>query len=75
MGAILNQPLLTLLCLLPALSFATWCGSRLRARHGAPPDETLSELNMVLTTVAALLGLIIGSTFSMALGRYDQRKN
>jgi hypothetical protein len=33
------------------------------------------DFNLVLTSTLTLLGLIIGFTFSMALGRYDQRKN
>jgi hypothetical protein len=34
-----------------------------------------SELNIVQTAALTLLGLIVGFTFSMAVNRYDQRKN
>jgi hypothetical protein len=34
-----------------------------------------SELNIVQTAALTLLGLIVGFTFSMAISRYDQRKN
>ncbi len=33
------------------------------------------ELNLVLTSALTLLALIIGFSFSMAVGRYDQRKS
>jgi hypothetical protein len=33
------------------------------------------DFNVVLTATLTLLGLIIGFSFSMAIGRYDQRKN
>ena len=34
-----------------------------------------SDFNMALTATLTLLGLIIGFSFSMAMSRYDQRKN
>src|SRR6185436_1984577 len=41
-----------------------------------PPDEKSREnLSLILSATLTLLGLIIGFTFSMAVGRYDQRKN
>jgi hypothetical protein len=46
-------------------------------RHiGGPLDEDeRADLNVVLTAVLTLLCLILGFTFSMAVTRYDQRKN
>jgi hypothetical protein len=38
-------------------------------------DDEREDLNVVLTSTLTLLGLIIGFTFSMAISRYDQRKN
>ncbi len=37
------------------------------------PNET--DFNLILGSTLTLLGLIIGFTFSMAVSRYDQRKN
>jgi len=37
--------------------------------------EEREDFNIVLTATLTLLGLIIGFSFSMATGRYDQRKN
>ncbi len=38
-------------------------------------QEKGEDFNVVLTATLTLLGLIIGFSFSMAIGRYDQRKN
>jgi hypothetical protein len=48
-------------------SFHKWWGWR---EHGEGEDFIV-----VLTATLTLLGLIIGFSFSMAIGRYDQRKN
>jgi len=38
-------------------------------------SKELEEFNLVLGATLTLLGLIVGFAFSMAVGRYDQRKN
>jgi hypothetical protein len=38
-------------------------------------DEERDDFNTVLTATLTLLGLLVGFTFSMAISRYDQRKN
>ena len=38
-------------------------------------DATHDDFTFILGAVLALLGLIIGFTFSMAVSRHDQRKN
>lgn len=65
--------LLTLLCLF-ALILATWIGASLRGER-ALSDESRDSFGVVLAAALTLLGLIIGFTFSMAISRYDQRKN
>lgn len=55
-----------------------WCAARLGAffRGKWELDEKLREdFGLILAATLTLLGLIIGFTFSMALTRYDQRKN
>lgn len=68
-------PLAVLLVSLVGLSLSAWIGAtrfdRLRARVAAIKDE----FTLVQGATLTLLGLIIGFTFSMAIGRYDQRKN
>jgi hypothetical protein len=50
-------------------------GAFLRKRQ-RKVDANLSEnLGVILPATLTLLGLIIGFSFSMASGRYDQRKN
>ena len=49
-------------------------GLYLRKRRGAIGKDEREELNLVLTSALTLLALIIGFTFSMAVGRYDLRK-
>jgi hypothetical protein len=38
-------------------------------------DDERQDLSVVQAATLTLLGLIIGFSFSMATGRYDQRKN
>ena len=56
-----------------------WVASRVgqasRKRRGDMDTEDHADFGMILTATLTLLGLIIGFTFSMAISRYDQRKN
>jgi hypothetical protein len=49
-------------------------GVWLRVCLRVPEEEDRGNLGMVVSATLTLLGLIIGFTFSMAAGRYDQRK-
>src|SRR5271170_2470324 len=46
-----------------------------RARRDKLDDQSRQDFEVVLAATLTLLGLIIGFTFSMAISRYDQRKN
>jgi len=66
--------------LLFALSFVVMClsaqaGLFLRRRWLRPEDGTDEDFGLIVSATLTLLGLIIGFSFSMAVGRYDQRKN
>src|ERR1700704_3464031 len=50
-------------------------GAIFHNRYGQLGESTLEDLKRVIGATLTLLGLIIGFTFSMALTRYDQRKN
>ena len=55
-----------------------WCSAQLGARafstmRRLEPDER-NDLGFVVGATLTLLGLLIGFSFSMAVGRYDQRK-
>lgn len=71
---LVDYPLLVFLITFAALSSCVWIGTLIK--KGRPPDESLrDDFNTILAATLTLLGLIIGFTFSMAIGRYDQRKN
>ena len=75
MATALDYPLLLLFPLsFLALALATWFGSRIASRSPIV-RESPEDFAVVQTATLTLLGLIIGFTFSMALNRYDQRKN
>jgi hypothetical protein len=71
----LDYPLLVLAVSLLTLWISAWIGSSLRARQRNPNEESHDDFAFVLGAALTLLGLIIGFTFSMAVSRYDQRKN
>jgi len=50
-------------------------GSFVRKKLGPLDEAERDVFGFVQTAILTLLGLIIGFTFSMALGRYDQRRN
>jgi hypothetical protein len=56
-----------------------WAGSRvgteIRKKRGEMNSEDREDFGMILGATLTLLGLIIGFSFSMAISRYDQRKN
>lgn len=68
-------PIAVLAISLTLLVVSAWVGAtrftRLRAQIAGHKDE----YGIIQGATLTLLGLIIGFTFSMALGRYDQRKN
>ena len=75
MSTLTNYPLLVFVVSAVTLWLCAQLGVALRRRqeaHGAQAPETFT---IVLTASLTLLGLIIGFTFSMAVSRYDQRKN
>jgi hypothetical protein len=75
MPSALDQPLLVLLTTLPGFWMAAWVGRRVREWQRASDEKSGEDLALIVGGTLTLLGLIIGFTFSMAVGRYDQRKN
>jgi hypothetical protein len=72
---ITSYPLLVFALSLLVLCLAPWFGAIFLARRRRLADETRSDLSLILTATLTLFGLIIGFSFSMAVGRYDQRKD
>lgn len=71
----MNFPYLVFLLSFVTMALAALIGDHLRGRVGAINEEEREDFNIVLGATLTLLGLIIGFSFSMAINRYDQRKN
>jgi hypothetical protein len=52
-----------------------WTAAKVGAMFAHWIDDVRDDFQTVMTATLTLLGLIVGFTFSMAVGRYDQRKN
>jgi hypothetical protein len=72
---VFHYPLLLFLVSFFALWLSTWIGASSFKRFRAQVAERQEDFGVVQGATLTLLALIIGFTFSMALGRYDQRKN
>jgi hypothetical protein len=51
-----------------------WISAKWGLRYSRRIDDVREDYSIILTATLTLLGLIVGFTFSMAVGRYDQRK-
>jgi hypothetical protein len=71
---ILDHPSLVFLVSLLAQWGAAYTGDVFRRWRPIGKNER-EDFNTVLTATLTLLALIIGFSFSMAVSRYDQRKN
>src|ERR1700728_2819507 len=72
----LNYPFLIFAITFVVLWLTALLGARMRDRqHALMDDDLRSDFGVVQAATLTLLGLIIGFSFSMATGRYDQRKN
>src|SRR5262245_2630439 len=68
-------PLLLLVVFLPGFWLSALCGARFRSRHQVYDEHSQELFRFILGGTLTLLALIVGFTFSMAVSRYDQRKN
>lgn len=72
---ITDYPLLVLVLSLVLLVPSTLLGALALRRSRALDDEIDKQYGLILGATLTLLSLIVGFTFAMAVGRYDQRKN
>src|SRR6201987_2672932 len=72
---LMNFPLLVLALSFVFLFLAAHLGDFLRNRFFPLKEEVRNDFGVVLGATLTLLGLLIGFSFSMAVSRYDQRKN
>lgn len=63
------------LAVIALLWVGTLVGGALRSRRQHVFADEVSTFKTLESTVLALLGLLLGFTFSMGVSRYDQRKN
>ncbi|UWZ85877.1 bestrophin-like domain [Occallatibacter riparius] len=75
MSQIMNYPVILSVLTLVLLSGFAWLGSAVRRRRKGDEDLEKDEYTVVLGATLTLLGLLIGFSFSMAISRYDQRKD
>ncbi len=75
MERLMNYPVLLCILSLVFLWLSARLGASLRRRKKVDDEREKDEYGIVLSATLTLLGLLIGFSFSMAIGRYDQRKN
>lgn len=68
-------PILTFALSFGSLWLATWVGSALSKRWRPLAEDDRDDFRIVQGAALTLLGLLLGFTFSMAVSRYDLRKN
>jgi hypothetical protein len=71
----LNYPLFIFAISFLVLWLSAKIGMWYRTKRKLLEDDSRKDFDIVLTSTLTLLSLIVGFTFSMAIGRYDQRKN
>jgi len=74
-NTIFNFPIVNFAISVIVLSVSVQLGALLSKRLGSLQEDERADLDLVINASLTLLALIIGFTFSMAVGRYDQRKN
>jgi len=72
---LMNRPIVFFICALIVLWLSTRAGVILSRRKGELDERSWQDFDLLMTATSTLLGLIIGFSFSMAISRYDQRKN
>ena len=75
MDNITHYPLLVLVLSFITMWLSAWFGRFFLKKQHKLDDEARKDFDVILAATLTLLGLIIGFSFSMAIGRYDQRKN
>src|SRR5580700_55063 len=75
MNSVLDHPLLLFVLSFLTLWLATRFGASVIRRWIKLEPDARKDFATILATTLTLNGLIIGFTFSMAIGRYEQRKN
>ncbi len=75
MTNVMRHPLLIFALSFVGLSLSAWVGRSFSVRQRPLEAGVREDFVVIQAATLTLLGLIIGFSFSMALGRYDLRKN
>jgi hypothetical protein len=75
MNQIMRHPFLVLAISLVVLWLSVQIGIFFRKRRRSLEENEREDFGIIMAAILTLLGLIIGFSFSMAISRYDQRKN
>ena len=75
MAIFVNRPLVVFVVTFFLLWFASWIGGQFGLRRSDFSEDMRSDFGVIQSATLTLLGLIIGFSFSMAIGRYDLRKS
>ena len=75
MNEVTRHPLLVFALSFVALFAAAWIGGLVRKWRRGTVEDLHEDYRVILTATLTLLALILGFSFSMAIARYDQRKN
>jgi hypothetical protein len=75
MSSATDLPLLVFVFCFLVLWLSAWIGVTFLRRKQTLEGGVREDFGVILGATLTLLGLIIGFTFSMAVNRYDQRKN
>jgi hypothetical protein len=70
-----NHPLFFFVVSLMLMSLSAWFGVTRLRRSKPIDDDARDDFGVVQSATLTLLALVIGFSLSMAVGRYDQRKN
>ena len=71
----MDFPLLLFVASFVSLCISAYAGGLIRERHRPLEKDDREDLGVVQAAAVTLLSLLIGFSFSMAISRYDQRKN
>jgi hypothetical protein len=75
MKHMMDAPVIIFVVSLLGLWLSAQVGAFFRIRLRPVAEDQRQDLNLVIGAALTLLGLLIGFSFSMAISRYDQRKN
>ncbi|REE18342.1 hypothetical protein B0G71_1347 [Paraburkholderia sp. BL27I4N3] len=75
MQQLIRHPIILFVVVFALMSAAGWIGNVVLRPRMPIADDSRDDFKLVQSATLTLLALVIGFSLSMAVGRYDQRKN